>query len=155
MRVALSEAKRAFQEGEVPVGAVVIKEGKPVASAYNMRLQCRDILAHAEVLALRRAARKLGDWRLGDVTVYVTLEPCPMCVGVMLQGRVRRLVYGAPGLECGAAGTVLCLADYPGLSHRIEVRGGVLAKECAQLLKKFFQLQRDNHFRADLYKHTC
>ncbi len=141
MRLALEGAQGAFARGEVPVGAVVVKDGKLVGAASNLTETARDPTAHAEMLALRQAAEALGDWRLGGCTLYVSLEPCAMCYGAMLQAQLSRLVYGADNRREGAAGTVLDLADY-GLKHRLERRSGVLAKEASALLSRFFQSRR-------------
>jgi len=144
MRLALEEALLAGSEGEVPIGAVVVCDGAVVARAHNRRENDRDPTAHAELIAIREAASKLGRWRLSDCTVYVTLEPCPMCAGAMHQARIARLVYGAPDPKAGAVGTLFDLSDDERLNHRFEVRSGVLAEESAALLKEFFgRLRRD------------
>lgn len=142
MDQALEQARRAERAGEVPVGAVVVLDGEVVGQGRNTRRAQHDILGHAEVVALRRAARVRRDWRLQGATLYVTLEPCPMCVGVMLSARVARLVYGAADPRAGAAGSVLNLADYPGLPHHIEVVTDTRHEECAQILRNFFRQRR-------------
>ncbi|MBI3926741.1 MAG: nucleoside deaminase [Armatimonadetes bacterium] len=145
MQAALQQAQRALARHEVPVGAVLVEEGRLVSTAHNLRETTGDILAHAEMLAMRRAARVKGDWRLSGCTVYVTLEPCALCTGAMLQARVKRLVYGAASVRDGAAGTVLNLADYPGLSHQIEIRGGLLEERSRELLERFFASCRSKY----------
>jgi tRNA(adenine34) deaminase len=138
MRLALEEAAAAGNEGEVPIGAVVVCDGAVVARAHNRRENDRDPTAHAELLAIRAAADALGRWRLSDCTVYVTLEPCPMCAGAMHQARIARLVYGAPDPKAGAVGTLYDLSDDERLNHRFDVTTGVLAEESAALLRSFF-----------------
>jgi tRNA(adenine34) deaminase len=138
MQLALDEARVAGEEGEVPIGAVVVFEGAVVARAHNRRENDRDPTAHAELLAIRAAATSLQRWRLSECTVYVTLEPCPMCAGAMHQARITRLVYGAPDPKAGAVGTLYDLSDDERLNHRFDVTTGVLAKESAALLKAFF-----------------
>jgi len=142
MREALEEARQAAVVDEVPVGAVVVHRGLVIARAHNRRELDQDPTAHAEILALRDAAEALGTWRLEACTLYVTLEPCFMCAGAVVNGRVARLVFGAPDPKAGAVGS---LADVPGdtrLNHRPEVVGGVLAEECGRILKEFFAERR-------------
>jgi tRNA(adenine34) deaminase len=138
MRLALAEARRAAARGEVPVGAVVARQGQVLARAHNLRETARDPTAHAEVLALREAARMAGSWRLEDTTVYVTLEPCPMCAGALWLARVARLVYGAADERAGAAGTLYDIVRDPRLNHRVATAGGLLAEEARALLRGFF-----------------
>lgn len=138
MRMALDAARDAEAIGEVPIGAVVVCEGAVVARAHNRRETDRDPTAHAEMLALRDAAEKLGRWRLSDCTVYVTLEPCPMCAGALQQARVARLVYGASDEKAGAVATLYSLCTDERLNHRLEVTSGVLAEESERMLKEFF-----------------
>lgn len=142
MRQALELAKQAQAAGEVPVGAVVVQEGKIVGRGWNHPIAAHDPGAHAEMLALREAAQALGNYRLTGTTLYATLEPCPMCAGALVHARVARLVYGAADPRAGAAGTVFNLAQEPRLNHRLEVTGGVLAEECSGLLKGFFAARR-------------
>ncbi len=142
MRLALEEAKRALQEGEVPVGAVLVAGGKVIASAHNRRENENDPTAHAEILALREGAKKLGSWRLADATLYVTKEPCPMCAGAMVNARLGGLVYGCPDAKGGAAGSLFNIARDDRLNHRVEVESGVLGRECAELLRDFFEKKR-------------
>jgi tRNA(adenine34) deaminase len=142
MRVALREAAQAGEHGDVPVGAVVVRDGEVVGSAHNERELRGDPTAHAEVLALRAAAVTLGGWRLLGTVLYCTLEPCPMCAGAIQQARVARLVYGAPDQKVGAAGSVVNPLRDPRLLHRVEVQGGVLATDALGLLRAFFDDRR-------------
>jgi tRNA(adenine34) deaminase len=142
MRRALAEARRGAREEEVPVGAVVVADGRTLARAHNRPIHLHDPSAHAEVLALRRAARKLGNYRLTGSTLYVTIEPCAMCAGAIVQARLRRVVYGARDPKAGAAGSALRVLNHPKLNHRIEIARGVLADECAEMLREFFRRRR-------------
>ncbi len=142
MRLALREAKRAALEQEVPVGAVVVRDGAVVARAHNRPVRLLDPTAHAEVLALRRAARKLGNYRLTGCDLYVTIEPCAMCAGAIVQGRLRRVVFGAWDPKAGASGSALKVLTHPKLNHQPAVAGGVLAEDCAALLREFFRTKR-------------
>jgi len=144
MQAALRLAREAGVRGEVPVGAVVVKDGEMIAAAANEKELRGDATAHAEMLALQRAAQQLGHWRLTDATLYVTLEPCPMCAGAMIQARLGRLVFGAVDPKAGAAGSILDILDHPGLNHQVKVKSGVLAEECGQLLTDFFTAKREN-----------
>lgn len=142
MLEALREAETASHEGEVPVGAVAVCEGQIIARGHNQREQYQDPLSHAEMQVIRDAAKHLGTWRLNDVTVYVTLEPCAMCAGAMVQARVATCVYGAPDPKAGVAESVLpveAILANPSFNHRIAVRSGVLAEACANLLREFFE----------------
>ena len=143
MAMALEEARAAERIGEVPIGAVVVCDGAVVARAHNRREADTDPSAHAEFLAIREASQKLGRWRLSDCTVYVTLEPCPMCAGLMHQARVSRLVYGAPDPKAGACGTLYDLSNDERLNHRFEVTRGVLGEECGNILSTFFRGLRE------------
>jgi tRNA(adenine34) deaminase len=145
MRLALAQASLAAQAGEVPVGAVVVKDGQLIASGRNGPIAGHDPTAHAEVMALREAARVLGNYRLDGCSLYVTLEPCPMCSGAMLHARLARVVFGASDPRTGSAGSVLDLFAQPQLNHQTAVTGGVLAAECGQVLKDFFRPKRMNH----------
>lgn len=142
MRQALREAQRARQEQEVPVGAVVVRDGRIVARAHNRPIRLNDPTAHAEILALRRAARKLGNYRLSGCALYVTIEPCAMCAGAMVQARLKRVVFGAPDPKAGAAGSVLSILNHPKLNHRVKVVSGVLAGDCSSILRDFFRARR-------------
>jgi tRNA(adenine34) deaminase len=142
MRLALREAERAIDHDDVPIGAVVVHEGEVIAAARNERELRGDPTAHAEVLALREAAAHRGTWRLLDTTLYVTLEPCAMCAGAIVLGRVPRVVYGADDPKAGAAGSVLDVLAEPRLNHRPVVDRGLLAGESAELLRAFFSSKR-------------
>jgi tRNA(adenine34) deaminase len=142
MRAALDEARRGLLDGEVPVGAVVVADGAIVARAHNAPIALSDPTAHAEVLALREAGRKTGNYRLTGATLYVTVEPCPMCCGAVLQARLPRVVYGAADPKAGAVESLYRLLDDSRLNHRVETVGGVLGGECAALLKEFFETKR-------------
>ncbi len=142
MRRALRQAERACREQEVPVGAVVVQDGRVVARAHNRPIHLNDPTAHAEILALRRAARKLGNYRLARCTLYVTIEPCAMCAGAIVQGRLRRVVFGARDPKAGAGGSALTVLNHPKLNHRVEVVKGVLAEDCASILRDFFRRRR-------------
>jgi tRNA(adenine34) deaminase len=144
MREALDLAHAAAEAGEVPIGAVVVHDptGRVVGQGYNRRLLDHDPTAHAEILAMREAGRALGHWRLLDCTLYVTLEPCPMCAGAIVNARLPRLVYGCDDPKAGAVRTLYQLCEDPRLNHRVEVTTGVLAEECAEVLREFFRTQR-------------
>jgi tRNA(adenine34) deaminase len=142
MRMALREAERALEHEDVPIGAVLVNNGEIVASAHNERELRQDPTAHAEILALREAARLAGSWRVLDTVVYVTLEPCAMCAGAIVLARVPRVVYGASDPKAGACGSVLDVLAEPRLNHRPEVAGGLLAPECGELLSAFFASRR-------------
>jgi tRNA(adenine34) deaminase len=142
MRLALREARRALAHDDVPIGAVLARSGEVLAAAHNERELRSDPTAHAEILALREAARALGSWRLLDCALYVTLEPCAMCAGAIVLARVPRVVFGATDPKAGAAGSVLDVLSEPRLNHRPEVLSGVLAPDCGQLLSGFFASRR-------------
>lgn len=142
MQLALEQAARAAALGEIPVGAVLVCDGEVVALAHNTRETEHDPLGHAELTALREGARKLGRWRLSGCTLYVTLEPCPMCAPALVQARVDRIVYGAMDPKLGAAGTVFNLVDRPEFNHRPEVIAGVCEEEAQRALKQFFERRR-------------
>lgn len=143
MREALAEAERAYQKGEVPVGAVAVKDGVIIGRGHNQKEELRDPTAHAEMTALRQAGQVLGGWRLTGVTVYSTLEPCPMCAGALVMARVERLVYAAPDPKNGACGSVFDIVRLPKWTHRLEVKEGILAEEAGALLERFFQERRE------------
>ena len=142
MAAALAEARRGLEAGEVPVGAVVVVEGEIVARAHNAPITLADPTAHAEILALREAARKRGNYRLTGAVVYSTVEPCPMCCGAILHARVSRLVYGAPDPKAGAVESLYRLLDDARFNHRVATRGGVLAGDSVSLLRTFFEARR-------------
>ena len=141
MRLALDEAKTAFEAGEVPIGAVIVKNGEPVSKAHNLCEQNTCATAHAELLAINEACRVLKNRRLSDCTLYVTLEPCPMCAGACWAARVPRVVFGAKDARAGALGSLINLNSYP-LNHKPEVISGVLERECREILREFFAGRR-------------
>jgi tRNA(adenine34) deaminase len=142
MGEALRQAVRAYDAEETPVGAVVVREGRIIAQAFNQVELLKDATAHAEMLALTQAEEALGDWRLTDCTLYVTKEPCPMCAGAVVHCRLRRVVFGAPDLKAGAAGSALNLLQFPSLNHKCDITAGVREEECRRLLQTFFAEQR-------------
>ncbi len=142
MRRALMEAQAAFDEDEVPVGAIILSGDRVIASAHNQREQLRDPTAHAEIIAITQAAQSLDSWRLDGCAMYVTLEPCPMCAGAILQARISLVVYGAADLKAGAVQSLFGLLNDPRLNHRCQTIPGVLAAECGEILTRFFQQQR-------------
>jgi tRNA(adenine34) deaminase len=142
MREALALAGRAEAEGEVPVGAIVVRDGAVLGEGWNRPIAAHDPTAHAEILALRAAAARAGDYRLGGATLYVTLEPCPMCAAAIAHARIARLVFGAWDPRQGAAGSAFDLVSAPALNHRVDAFGGVLSAECGALLRGFFSGRR-------------
>lgn len=142
MQVALNEARVAGERGEVPIGAIVVVDGRIVARAGNRTISDCDPTAHAEIVALRAAARCVGNHRLLDAVAYVTIEPCAMCAGAMIQARIARLVYGADDPKAGAVRSCFSMLDHPQLNHRVDVVAGILAEESAALLKEFFTARR-------------
>lgn len=142
MRLAIKLAQRAEAEGEVPVGAVLVKDGEVIAEGWNQSIGEHDATAHAEMQALRKAGQALQNYRLLDTTLYVTLEPCPMCAGALLHSRVKRIVFGAPDLKAGAAGTVLNLFEHQAAYHYADVEQGLLEDECRTQLQAFFKGRR-------------
>ncbi|MDO4682747.1 MAG: tRNA adenosine(34) deaminase TadA [Lautropia sp.] len=142
MRQAIDQAHNAMLHGEVPVGAVLVKDGQVIATGYNHPIGSHDPTAHAEIRALRMAAEQLGNYRVGDATMYVTLEPCLMCLGAMLHARLTRVVFGASDPKTGVCGSVLDLPSHGQLNHQTQVEGGLLADECGKLLQTFFAERR-------------
>lgn len=142
MQAALEMAEAAAKMGEMPVGCVIVRKGEIIARSHNECEALHDPTAHAEILAIRRAAAKLGDWRLTDCTLYVTLEPCPMCAGAMVQARLGRLVFGAYDEACGCAGSVYRIPEDPAFNHFCKSEGGVLKAECRAALDRFFAEKR-------------
>ena len=142
MREALKEAQLAFAKGEIPIGAVLVRDGEIIARDHNRREEQADPTAHAEILVLREAGRILGGWRLSNTTLYVTIEPCPMCAGGLVQARVSRVVYGAPDVKAGAVHSLYQVTEDDRLNHRLAVTGGVLADEAAELMRTFFRSRR-------------
>ena len=148
MEEALRAAQRALEAGEVPVGAVVVCDDKIVGRGWNRNLAASDPTAHAEIIALREAGANVGNHRLGDCTLFATIEPCAMCAGALVHARVKRLVYGADDPKAGAVHSVMAVLNHPRLNHRTEVRGGVLAGRCAELVQEFFRQRRDEQKKA-------
>ena len=143
MRLALDEAMKAYKLGEVPIGAVIVdQDGDLISAGHNLRETKNDATAHAEMIAIQIACQKLNRWRLKDLTLYVTLEPCPMCAGALVASRISRLVYGVYDSKAGACESIFNITNNPNLTHRIEVRAGVLEFECNQILQKFFEDRR-------------
>jgi len=142
MKIAVDQAKIAFEKGEVPVGAVVTRNGELVSMAYNTRESDKNALAHAELSAIDAACKKLGGWRLFECDLYVTLEPCPMCAGAIINSRIKRVIYGCPDIRFGAMGSLFDLTEYP-LNHKPEIIKGVLEEECRALMQDFFKRLRN------------
>lgn len=145
MKIALEEAERAASSGDVPVGAVLVRDGVIIGRGQNRREVDNDPTAHAEVIAIREAAASLGTWRLTGSTMYVTIEPCPMCAGALVLARVERLVYGAADPKGGATGTLWNIVQDERLNHRLDVSGGVLESECRDVIRKFFRARREEN----------
>lgn len=141
MEAALKEAKKAYDKEEVPVGAVIVKDGKIIARAHNLKEIKKDTTKHAEILAIQKASKKLDAWRLTDCEMYVTLEPCSMCAGAIIASRIKKLYIGTMDLKTGACGSVLNLLDY-NFNHKVEVEKGIMQKECEYILKEFFKKLR-------------
>ena len=144
MKLALKEAKKAYDKGEVPVGAVIVKDGKVISKAYNLKEIKNDTTNHAEILAIKKASKKLNSWRLIDCEMYVTLEPCSMCAGALIQSRIKKVYIGAMDYKTGACGSVLNLLENYTFNHKVEVEIGVMQKECTNIIKKFFKELREN-----------
>ncbi len=144
MQLALEQARLAPARGEVPIAAVLVQKGQVLAQVHNFREAWQDPTAHAEIVAIREAATQLGTWRLTDTTLYVTVEPCSMCAGAIIQSRISRLLFGASDPKAGACGSVFNLPEEPRLNHRVEVIGGVLERECQELMQAFFRRLRDD-----------
>jgi len=142
MGLALDEARRAVAEGEVPIGAVVVLDGQVIGEGHNGPIASMDPTAHAEIVALRQAARKLGNYRLPGATLYTTVEPCPMCCGAVVHARLARVVYGALDPKAGAVSSLYRLLDDPTMNHEVAVTGGVRSADCARLLVEFFKIKR-------------
>ncbi len=153
MREALRQARRAYAREETPIGCVIVRSGQVIARGYNRRNTEGNPLAHAELTAIRRASKLVGDWRLEDCTIYITLEPCPMCAGAIVQARIPRCVIGCMNPKAGCAGSVMNLLQTAGFNHQVEICSGVLGEECSALMKRFFQelRERDRKRREKLY----
>ena len=143
MNEALKEAKKAYDKLEIPVGAVIVKDGKIIARGYNVKEGKKDSSKHAEIIAIQKASKKLDAWRLNDCDMYVTLEPCPMCAGAIIQSRIKEVVYGASDPKGGCVGTCTNLFEVSEFNHHPEYRKGILESECSDLLKHFFKKKRD------------
>jgi tRNA(adenine34) deaminase len=143
MREALAEAQKAFQLDEVPIGAVVVKNGTIIGRGHNLRERMKDPTLHAEIIAIRQAAAALGGWRLTDCDLYVTVEPCPMCAGAILQARIRRVVFGARDPKAGCAGSLYNLLEDPRFNHRAEVTEGIMKEPCSLIIREYFRLKRN------------
>nr|MBP3598040.1 tRNA adenosine(34) deaminase TadA [Eubacterium sp.] len=139
MREAIRQAKKAYEKEETPIGCVIVHEGKIIARGYNKRNAKKNTLAHAEISAINKASKVLGDWRLEECTMYVTLEPCPMCAGAIVQARIPKVVIGSMNPKAGCAGSVVNLLQMDGFNHRVEIESGVLGEECSQLMSGFFK----------------
>ncbi|MCM1089788.1 MAG: tRNA adenosine(34) deaminase TadA [Butyrivibrio sp.] len=145
MKEALRQAKKAYALGEVPIGCVIVHEGRIIGRGYNRRNTDKNTLSHAEITAINKASRKLGDWRLEDCTLYVTLEPCQMCAGAIVQARIPEVVMGCMNPKAGCAGSILNILDMPEFNHQVAVTSGVLEEECSQMLKTFFTELRERN----------
>ena len=144
MKAAIREAKKAGKIQEVPIGCVIVSDGKIIARGYNRRNIDKNTLAHAELSAIKKASRKMGDWRLEGCTMYVTLEPCQMCAGAIVQSRMDKVVIGSMNPKAGCAGSVLNLLQIPAFNHQVELKKGVLEEECSQMLSDFFRKLRES-----------
>lgn len=145
MRTAIKQAEKAGAIGEVPIGCVIVYEDKIIARGYNRRTVDKNVLSHAEINAIRKACRKIGDWRLEGCTMYVTLEPCPMCAGAIVQARIPRVVIGCMNAKAGCAGSVLDMLHEEGFNHQVVTETGVLGEECSQMMKAFFRELRERN----------
>ncbi len=145
MREAMKQAVKAYETGEVPIGCIIVENatGKVIGRGYNRRNTDRTTLAHAEITAIKKASKAAGDWRLEGCTIYITLEPCPMCAGAIVQARIDRCVFAAPSDKAGCAGSVVNLLDMSGFNHQVEITSGVLEEESQALIKKFFKELRE------------
>ena len=142
MKAAIRQARKAESLGEVPIGCIIEYEGKIIARGYNRRMIDKTVLAHAEIAAIRKACKKMGDWRLEGCTMYITLEPCPMCAGAIVQARIPKVVIGCMNPKAGCAGSVMDMLHEPGFNHQAEVVSGILEAECSQMLTDFFKRLR-------------
>ena len=149
MREAIKQAKKAEDLDEVPIGCVIVHEGKIIARGYNKRNTMKRTLAHAELLAIRKACKKLGDWRVEECTMYITLEPCQMCAGAIVQARIPRVVIGASNKKAGCAGSIINLLQMEQFNHQVELTKGVLEEECSQMMKDFFRAMRKKKGKKD------
>ncbi|MCT8347093.1 tRNA adenosine(34) deaminase TadA [Photorhabdus temperata] len=145
MQQAMERAIKAWEQGEIPVGAVLVADNEIIAEGWNQSIIKHDPTAHAEIIVLRKGGERLQNYRLLNTTLYVTLEPCTMCAGSMVHSRIQRLVYGANDMKTGAVGSLIDILRHPGMNHQIEITGGVLAKECSTMLSAFFKQRREQH----------
>lgn len=145
MGMALVEAQRAYDQGEIPIGAVLVQDGRVIARGHNLRESWRDATAHAEMIVIREACHLLDRWRLSGTTLYVTIEPCPMCAGALVMSRVDRLVYGSSDYKAGAVESLFNVVQNTALNHRLEVTAGVRADECSRIMKNFFRQRRQKN----------
>ena len=148
MKEAIRQAEKAYALEETPIGCVLVHDGKIIARGYNKRNKKKNTLAHAELIVIDKASRVLGDWRLEECTMYVTLEPCPMCAGAIVQARIPKVVIGSMNPKAGCAGSVLNLLDMPGFNHRVEVVRGILEEPCSRLMSSFFKELRLKHKKS-------
>ncbi|WP_413364205.1 tRNA adenosine(34) deaminase TadA [Lysinibacillus sp. 3P01SB] len=155
MRLALEEAEKAGNLGEVPIGAVIVHNGEVIAAASNLRETTQNAVTHAELMAIQQACEKVGSWRLEETTLYVTLEPCPMCAGAILQSRIPRVVYGARDVKAGCVDSLYHLLNDPRFNHECEVTEGVLAEECGQILTDFFRALRERKKAEKKMRKAC
>ena len=139
MMEALAEAKKAFALGEVPIGAVMVRKGEIIARGYNLRNSAKNTLCHAEIDVINKSAKVVGDWRLEDCILYVTVEPCPMCAGAIVQSRIPKVVFGTRNNKAGCAGSILNILQEPRFNHQVEIEENVLQQECSELMKEFFK----------------
>lgn len=142
MKAAIRQAQKAQALGDVPIGCVIVHQGRIISRGYNRRMADKTVLAHAELIAIKKACKKIGDWRLEDCVLYVTLEPCPMCAGAIVQARIPRVVIGCMNPKAGCAGSVLDLLHEKGFNHQVEADSGILGQECSQMLSGFFRQLR-------------
>lgn len=152
MKEALKEARKAYKIGEVPIGCVIVHDGEIIGRGYNRRNKDKSTFAHAEISAMKKAAKKIGDWRLEECTLYVTLEPCQMCSGAIVQARITETVIGSMNPKAGCAGSVLNLLEMPEFNHQVRVEKGILEKECSEILSRFFRELREKNKQEKLTK---
>lgn len=153
MKAALRQARKAIDLGEVPIGCVIVYDGKIIGRGYNRRNTDKSVLCHAEITAIKKACKRIGDWRLEDCTLYVTLEPCQMCAGAIVQSRIPRVVMGAMNPKAGCAGSVLNILENPEFNHQVEVTKGILESDCREILKEFFtELRKRNKAEKEARK---
>lgn len=152
MREAIKQARKAYALEEVPIGCVIVHEGKIIGRGYNRRTTDKNPLAHAEISAIRKASKKIGDWRLEECTLYVTLEPCQMCAGAIVQARTKRVVVGCMNPKAGCAGSILNLLDMQEFNHQVDLTTGILEEECSQMMKQFFRELREKQKKIKYQK---